>query len=84
MMDRGERERRHEGDDARRSVNPKLVVAIVLVALLALFGILNGDRVEVDFVVTSQRAPLIVVIALSAVLGAVIGGLLQWQARRRD
>ncbi len=83
MMDREDRERRHD-EGTRRNVNPKLVVAIVLVALLLLFGIVNGDRVEVDFLVTSQRAPLIVVIALSAVLGAVIGALVQWVARRRD
>ena len=75
MMDRDDREARHDARPQRKA-NFKLIVAIALVALLLLFGIVNGDKVEVDFLVTSKRAPLIVVIALSAVLGAMIGGLL--------
>ena len=48
-------------------------VAIVgLGAVGALFAAVNFDRVKVDWVVGSHRTPLIVVIALSALIGALI------------
>ncbi len=77
-------ERDASGRQRGRDLNPKVVAGLVLAALLVLFGVLNGDKVSVDFIVTTKRAPLIAVIALSAVLGALITTLMQWHARRRD
>ena len=41
----------------------------------------NDDRVPVDYLVVTRQSPLILVIGVSALLGAIIGGLLM---RRRS
>ena len=48
--------------------------------LLLLFAVLNTDDIGVDFVADTVKAPLILVIFLSSLLGFVIG----WFLGRRD
>ena len=70
---------------AERSQNrlqPHHIVIAVCVVLLLLFAILNIDDVRVDFAVDTVAAPLVVVIALCALLGFVIGWFIG--RRRRD
>ena len=49
-------------------------------ALVALFAVLNLDEVEVNWIIGTFNTPLIVVIAVSVLLGAALGYL---AARRR-
>src|SRR5258708_30972230 len=58
-------------------ISPKFAATGALALLLILFGLLNTDDVGVDFIVDTVKAPLILVIALSAALGLVIGMLLR-------
>lgn len=57
----------------------EIAVGVAFV-LLAWFAIANSDSVRVHFWVTSVRAPVVVVIALSALLGVLILAL--WRRAR--
>ncbi|MBA3282417.1 MAG: LapA family protein [Acidimicrobiia bacterium] len=74
--DEGTENRFSAGDLAR--VAPAVVLAIVLIA----FAVANTKRVKVNFLVADAKAPLIVVLLATALVGAVIGALLR--RRRRD
>ncbi|MGH8980777.1 MAG: lipopolysaccharide assembly protein LapA domain-containing protein [Acidimicrobiales bacterium] len=65
------------GRDAR------LVLTGISVVLLVWFALANLQGVRIRFWVTAAHAPLIVVIAISGVLGALVSGLLSRAARRR-
>jgi len=57
----------------RRAPNPRLVLAAVAAVALVVFAVLNTEDVQVDWLVDSFRGPLIVVIAVSGLLGFVVG-----------
>jgi uncharacterized integral membrane protein len=63
-----------------RALASKTVAAVAVAFLLIAFGISNDDRVPVDYLVLTRNSPLILVIGVSALLGAIIGGLI---VRRR-
>lgn len=63
-----------------RKESARLVVAAGLCALAALFAVLNFNEVEVNWIIGTWNTPLIVVIALSIVVGAGLGYLV---GRRR-
>jgi uncharacterized integral membrane protein len=65
---------------ARRA---KLAVAAAALAILVTFAVQNSQRVSVDFVLFDRHPRLIVVIAVSALLGFVIGFALG-RPNRRD
>jgi uncharacterized integral membrane protein len=69
-----------DAERPRRKVSTPVVVISVLGILLLLFAVLNTDDVGVDFVADTVKAPLILVIFLSALLGFIIG----WFVARRD
>ena len=56
------------------------IAALVLAALGIAFAVLNLDEVRVNWLLATWRTPLIVVIALSMVVGAALGFLV---SRRR-
>jgi uncharacterized integral membrane protein len=62
------------GAPARRD-QAKLVVAGVLGGLIVVFALVNLDEVEVNWLVTTAETPLIVVIAVSFLVGGAIGAL---------
>lgn len=64
-----------------RAIASKTVAAIAVAFLLIAFGVSNDDRVPVDYLVLTRDSPLILVIAVSALLGAIIGALI---VRRRS
>jgi uncharacterized integral membrane protein len=64
-----------------RALASKTVAAVAVAFLLIAFGISNDNRVPVDYLVLTRNSPLILVIAVSALLGAVVGGLI---VRRRS
>lgn len=53
------------------------IAAFVIGALIILFGVINLDRVKVDWLITTTRTPLIVVIGVSFILGLGGGYLLR-------
>ena len=64
----------------KRRLSAAAIVISVLGLLLLVFAVLNTDNVGVDFIADTVKAPLIIVIFLSALLGFVIG----WFLRRRN
>ncbi len=72
--------------DRRRRGLPASAGSVGLVALavvVTLFAVLNLGSVEVNWIVGSSHAPLIIVIAVSILLGVAGGALAQRQASRR-
>jgi uncharacterized integral membrane protein len=61
-------------------VERRQVGALVLGGLGVAFAVANLDEVKVNWVIDTWRTPLIVVIALSILIGAALGWLV---ARRR-
>ena len=64
-----------------RALASKTIAAVAVAFVLLAFGVSNNDKVPVDYLVFTRDSPLILVIAVSALLGAVIGGLI---VRRRS
>ena len=60
--------------DRRRQVG--LIGMVVAVILLGWFAVANTRRVQIDFWVFHRQAPLILVILISGLLGAVIALLI--------
>jgi uncharacterized integral membrane protein len=75
------RGRREVRKPRSRKENVRLVAVAAASALAALFAVLNLEEVEVNWIVGTWDTPLIVVVALSMVLGAALGYL---AARRRS
>ena len=76
----------HERKPPAKRDNRELVrrVAwIALAVLVTLFGVLNTEKVEVDWVFGSGHAPLIIVIAISLLIGIVLTYFAERRARRR-
>jgi len=80
-------DRRSElSDPARDAVRKKgnrdtarLVAIIVLVAVLVAFVVANSNPVTVHFVFFSASVGLIWVLLVTALLGGLVGRLLQWR-----
>ena len=68
---------------ARKNVSPEIIVAAALAVILLIFIIQNDTDVKVSWVVFSRRAALWVVILVSAVLGYLIGQLIECGLKRR-
>jgi uncharacterized integral membrane protein len=64
----------------KRGVDPKLVAALVLLAVLLVFIFQNTDSPTLNFLVFEFEAPLWLMLGLTALTGAVIGFFL---GRRR-
>jgi uncharacterized integral membrane protein len=63
-------------------VERRQIAALVLAALGGVFAAVNLDDVKVNWILGTWKTPLIVVIALSLVVGAALG-LLVSRSRRR-
>ena len=70
-------------DEHRRRELIRLAGALALVLVLVAFVVDNRHSVRVGFVVTDRRVPLIFVLLVTAVLGAVLDRLLRWKHRRK-
>ena len=70
--------------DTGRNVNVKLIVVGLLVALLVLFAVLNTHEVGVDWIFDTVSVPMILVIAVSAVIGFGIGFLVRGHFANND
>lgn len=67
----------------RRSLSPEVIGAAVLAVILLVFIVQNDEDVEVSWVVFSKRASLWTVILVSAVLGYLIGQMIEFALKRR-
>ena len=63
-----------------RGLASKTIAAVAVAFLLIAFGVSNEGDVPVDYLVVTRDSPLILVIGVSALLGAIIGALI---VRRR-
>jgi uncharacterized integral membrane protein len=63
---------------ARRgpSERARLIASFALGALAVLFAVLNLDEVRVNWIIATWDTPLIVVISLSLLVGALLGWIL--------
>jgi uncharacterized integral membrane protein len=61
----------------------KRVVLMAVGVVVVLFAVLNFGRVKVDWIVTSGRTPLIIVIAVSFALGIAADRLAIERIKRR-
>lgn len=59
----------------------RILVWVVVVGVVVVIAAVNTQEVEVDWVVGDSIVPLWIVIALSALAGAMIGYVARW---RRD
>jgi uncharacterized integral membrane protein len=64
-----------------RRQQARLVAAVGLTGLGVVFAVLNLDEVSVNWIVGTWDTPLIIVIAISVLVGAALGYL---AARRRE
>ena len=55
---------------------------VVLAVLITLFAVFNLDQVKVNWVVGSGRAPLIIVIVISLLVGIVLTYFVDRRSRR--
>jgi uncharacterized integral membrane protein len=58
-----------------RNIAAKTIAAGAVAILLIAFGLSNRRDVKIDWLVTTTTASLILVIIVSAVLGAILGAL---------
>jgi uncharacterized integral membrane protein len=63
-----------------RAIASKTIAALAVAFLLIAFGVSNDNHVSVDYLVFTRDSPLILVIGVSALLGALVGALVM---RRR-
>jgi uncharacterized integral membrane protein len=63
---------------------PRIVVGILLLAVVVAIGVDNRHDVRVGYVVGDVEAPLIIVLLVTAVLGAAIGWLLLHRPGHRN
>lgn len=72
----------HEvSEQPERTARSRTIAAAVLGGLGVLFAVLNIDEVDVNWLLGTWSTPLIVVIAVSMLIGAALGFLV---ARRRS
>lgn len=67
----------------RRRIAPEIVVAALLAVVLVIFIVQNDEDQKVSWVVFSKRGPLWAVILVSAVIGYLIGQLVEFGVKRR-
>ena len=58
-------------------VSPRTLVALLLTVVVIVFAAINTQQVRVHWAVTTTRAPLVVVILVSGLIGAAIGAIVR-------
>jgi uncharacterized integral membrane protein len=66
-----------------RRERSKSVALLLLAVVITVFAVLNVEQVKVDWIVGSGRAPLIVVIVISLLVGIVLGHFAGRRSGRR-
>jgi uncharacterized integral membrane protein len=73
-----------EGQPVDRKRDTQLVAAGVSAVLLVWFALANRRQVSIDFWVAHRSAPLVVVIAISGLLGALVAILVRRRKAPRE
>jgi uncharacterized integral membrane protein len=60
------------GKSSKNRERARTIALVVLAILMTLFAVLNLKDVKVDWIVGSGKAPLIIVIVVSVLIGAVL------------
>lgn len=60
----------------------RILVLVAIAGVLALWAFANTEEVAVDWLIDTTRGPLIVVIAISALLGFLLGAVATWRQGR--
>jgi len=66
-----------------RREQARTVALLALAILITLFAVFNVKQVKVDWIVGSGRAPLIIVIVVSLVIGVLLGHFAERRAGKR-
>jgi uncharacterized integral membrane protein len=61
----------------------RLVIAAIVLIAIIVFCFSNTDSTNIDYLFGDADTPLFVVVALSGVAGALVGGLATWIRHRR-
>jgi uncharacterized integral membrane protein len=69
--------------DVERRRQQRVIAAVVIGAIVAVFAVINLNDVKVHWLVTTDQTPLIVVIVLAFLLGMVADRLLLARAKRK-
>lgn len=73
----------NKADDTDVGLNlVRIVPPILIGAVLIVFFLANTDSVKINFLVTEAEAPLIVILLVTALLGAVLGWFVRFLRRR--
>lgn len=62
----------------------RLLSALLIVILIVIFAILNGDGVPISYGFGEVRAPLIIVITISLLLGSILTLIVSTSSARHD
>lgn len=60
----------------------RILLFVAIAGVLALWAFANTDEVAVDWLVDTTSGPLVVVIAISALLGFLLGAVATWRQGR--
>lgn len=67
----------------RRRDQARTLALVVLAVIVTLFAVLNTNEVKVNWIVGSGRAPLIIVIVVSLLVGIILTHFAERRAARR-
>ena len=69
----------------QRDLKSKTIAALAVAVLLIAFGLSNRNDVPIDWLIGTTDTPLIIVIVVSALLGAILGGAaVRGRSKRAD
>ena len=74
---------RSEEPSRSRRESARTGALVVLAILITLFAVFNLDQVKVDWIVGSGKAPLIIVIVISLLVGIVLTHFAERRSRKR-
>ena len=60
----------------------RLIVAVIVLAILVAFVVANTRSVKVSFLFTDKKLPLIFVLVVTAIIGALLDRI--WISRHKD
>jgi uncharacterized integral membrane protein len=72
-----------QAESRGRREQARTVALLLLAVLITVFAVLNVNKVEVDWIVGSGKAPLIIVIAISLLVGIVLTHFAERRGGRR-
>ena len=71
------------GEKRSRRERARIAAMVVLAVLITLFAVLNGKQVKVNWIAGSGKAPLIIVIVISLLVGILLTYIAERRSGRR-